>query len=331
MKPSLLRYLACPACESDLTSDFALTDDEPVTSGTLRCTGCRREFPIVRGVPRMNDTMDGLASVAESFGFEWKAHHAGAFESATLFGRTLDEDWEYFCAGLGVVDEHVHGAVALDAGCGSGRLTRQIGAHGASLVIGMDVNEAVDEAYMHCRGQDNVAIVQGNIFAPPFKRGAFDLVWSNGVIHHTPDAARAHRALGGLVRPGGRLYVWVYPKRFNPFRFVKDVFDRLRITRLPRPALLIIAKAISYPSWLALQVYRAARRLGPLQPRGPWARRTVRPRRIDELKLTWFDALSPEHDSRHTEQEVIGWFAREGFTRIEAIEEPKVGVRGTAQ
>jgi SAM-dependent methyltransferase len=278
----------------------------------------------------MNRLMTGLTSVAESFGYEWKAHHAGAFESTTLFGRTVDEDWDYYLAGLGISDEDVRDAVALDGGCGSGRLTRQIGAHGARLVIGMDINDAVDEAYAHCRDQRNVAIVQGNIFSPPFKRGAFDLVWSNGVIHHTPDAARAHRALGGLVRPGGRLYVWVYAKRFNPFRFVKDVCDRLRITRLPTPALLVVAKAISYPSWLLLQVYRAVRSLPPLRPRGAWARRTVRPRRIDELKLTWFDALSPEHDSRHSEQEVIGWFAQQGFTGIEAIEEPKVGVRGTA-
>jgi SAM-dependent methyltransferase/uncharacterized protein YbaR (Trm112 family) len=330
MKVDLLRYLACPACGSDVTSDRPIAHDEEVVTGTLCCLRCSRTFPIVRGVPRMNHSMAGLTSVAESFGYEWKAHHAGAFESTTLFGRTLDEDWDYYLAGLGIVDADVRGAVAFDGGCGSGRLTRQIGDHGAKVVIGMDINDAVDEAHSHCRDRPNVAIVQGNVFAPPFKRGLFDLVWSNGVIHHTPDAARAHRALGGLVKPGGRLYVWVYPKRFNPFRFVKDVFDRLRITRLPAPALVVIAKAIAYPSWVLLQGYRAVRTLKPLRPRSAWARRTVRGRRIDELKLTWFDALSPEHDSRHSQQEVIGWFAQQGFTGIEPIEEPKVGVRGIA-
>jgi SAM-dependent methyltransferase/uncharacterized protein YbaR (Trm112 family) len=328
MNPVLLQYLACPACGSDLVGDFAL--DAEVTSGTLSCVGCRRTFPIVRGVPRMNHTMDGLASVAESFGYEWKAHHAGAFETGTLFGRTLEQDWEYYLTGLGIAEEQVRGATAFDGGCGSGRLTRQIGEHGAKLVVGMDVNEAVDDAYAYCRGRGNVAIVQGNVLAPPFKPGAFDLVWSNGVIHHTPDAPRAHVALSRLVKPGGRLYVWVYPRRFNPFRLVKDVFDRLRITKLPAPALLRVAKAIAYPSWVTLQLYRAARTIGPLRPRGAWARRTVRPRTIDELQLTWFDALSPEYDSRHAEEEVLGWFARQGFTGIEALEEPKVGVRGTA-
>jgi SAM-dependent methyltransferase/uncharacterized protein YbaR (Trm112 family) len=330
MRADLLPYLACPACGSDVTSDPPLTADHEVVSGTLSCVSCSRAFPIVGGVPRMNHAMTGLASVAESFGYEWKAHHAGAFESTTLFGRTLEDDWAYYLGALGIREQDVGDAVAFDGGCGSGRLTRQIGEHGARLVIGMDINDAVDDAYAHCRGLGNVAIVQGNLLAPPFKPGAFDLVWSNGVIHHTPDAAGAHKALGGLVKPGGRLYVWVYPKRFNPFRFVKDVFDGLRITRLPRPALFVVAKAMAYPSWLLLQLYRAMRAVGPLRPRGAWAKRTVRARKVDELKLTWFDALSPEHDSRHSEQEVVGWFAREGFVAIEAIEEPKVGVRGTA-
>jgi SAM-dependent methyltransferase len=330
VRSELLALLACPACRADLVAEVAEADGEELVAGTLTCRGCGAAFPIVRGVPRLTHDAEALAAVAASFGYEWKAHHAGAFERDTLFGRTAQEDWRYYLDGLGIDDGQVSGAVALDAGCGSGRLTRQVGEHGAALVVGMDLNDAVDEAYALCRDAPNVAIVQGNVLAPPFKPGTFDLVWSNGVIHHTPDAAGCHRALSRCVRPGGRLYVWVYPRRFNPFRLVKDVFDALRITRLPAGALLVVARAIAYPSWLALQLYRAARALPPLRPRGAWARRTVRPRRIDELRLTWFDALSPAYDSRHSEDEVVGWFAAQGFTAIEAIEEPKVGVPGVA-
>jgi len=81
----------------------------------------------------------------------------------------------------------------------------------------------------------------------------------------------------------GRLYVWVYPKRFNPFRFVKDIFDALRISRLPEFALLALSKAMSYPSLLLLWLYRTARRLPGLQPRSPWGWRTVRPRNLREI------------------------------------------------
>jgi SAM-dependent methyltransferase len=231
---------------------------------------------------------------------------------------------------MGTQPEDVGGAAVLDAGCGSGRFARIVGEHGASLTVGVDINEAVDEAYASCRSLANVEIVQGNLLAPPFRRGVFDLVWCSGVLHHTPDAAGGHRSLATLVRPGGTLYVWVYAKRFNPFRFVKTVLDAARVTRLPESALLRLSKAMSYPSLALLEGYRAVRTLPGLKPRTAWAERTVRPRSLRTIQLTWFDALSPEYDSRHTEREVIGWFTQAGFKRIEAIEEPKVGVRGIA-
>ena len=166
--------------------------------------------------------------------------------------------------------------------------------------------------------------------APPFKPQVFDLVWCSGVLHHTPDPAAGHGALSRLVAPGGTLYVYVYAKRFNPFRFVKTVLDKLRITRLPEPALLGFCRLISFPSLALLHAYRALRRLPGLRPSGARQMRTVRSRGLREIQMTWFDALSPEFDSRHTEDEVIGWFRSAGFERITPNVEPKVGMRGTA-
>lgn len=278
----------------------------------------------------MNVEMGGLENVARTFGYEWKAHHQGTFEQDTSFGRTKEQDWEFFLECTGATESDVNGAVVLDGGCGSGSFTRLVGEHGAAVAIGVDINEAVDEAAAYCRDLPNVHIVQGNIFSLPFKPGVFDLVWCSGVPHHTPDAARGHSSLARHVKPGGTLYVWVYAKRFNPFRFVKTIFDATRLARLPEPALVRISKAISYPSWGLLQLYRAIRTIPGLRPRSSWGERTVRPRTMRELQLTWFDALSPEHDTRHTEEEVVGWFEQEGFEHIQSIDEPKIGVRGKA-
>jgi SAM-dependent methyltransferase len=330
MLPDLLRYMACPACGGNLVPRADERHGARILSGLLTCRECSRAFPIVRGVPRMNVEMDDLQDVARTFAFEWKAHHEGELERDTVFGRTIEEDWQLFLEGTGASDEDVRGAVVLDAGCGSGALTREIGRRGGDVVIGVDINDAVDDAYQHCADLDNVHIVQGNVFSLPLRERAFDLVWCNGVIHHTPDAAGGHRELSRFVRPGGTLYVWVYARRFNPFRFTKDIFDALRLSKLPPRALLTLAKGISYPSLVLLAIYRTARLVPGLRPRGAWGHRTVRPRTVRELQLTWFDALSPEYDSRHSEEEVISWFKREGFEQIAAIEEPKVGVRGVA-
>jgi SAM-dependent methyltransferase/uncharacterized protein YbaR (Trm112 family) len=325
-----LELVACPKCGAAVVGQFSEWRGDHVLEGTLRCCGCGSTYPITRGVPRMNTAMAGLENVASTFGYEWKAHHAGRFEDETLFGRTIEEDWQFLLDCMGIGAPAVQGSVFLDAGCGSGRFTKLVAERGAEAVVGLDINEAVDEAFELCGSMPNAHIVQGNVHAPPLRRAAFDLVWSSGVLHHTPDASAGHRALAPLVKPGGTFYVWVYAKRFNPFRLVKTVFDAMRLTRLPLPALEIIARQLSYPSWLLLQSYRTVRRVPPLRPRGAWALRTVRPRSLREIQLTWFDALAPEHDSRHTEEEVVEWFRRAGFEHIEPIQEPKVGVRGKA-
>jgi SAM-dependent methyltransferase/uncharacterized protein YbaR (Trm112 family) len=331
VRRELLDYLACPACGSVLTCHADEQMDEHIIDGRLKCTACEAEYLISRGVPRMNSSMTGLERVAQTFSYEWGAHHAGKLErEETLWGLTNQEYWSYFLEATGLRDGELAGKAVLDAGCGSGRLTRMIADNGARVVVGVDIIEAVDGAFERSRQMPNVHIVQGNIFQLPLQKKAFDLVWSNGVIHHTPDARRAHEALAQMVRPGGLLYVWVYARRFNPFRFTKDVLDALRVTRLPEAALLRISRLFAYISAGMHTVYKVVRRIPPFRPRSRFGKRTMRRRTVDELTLTWFDALSPEYDSRHSEAEVIGWFERMGYSQIRAIEEPKVGVRGMA-
>jgi SAM-dependent methyltransferase/uncharacterized protein YbaR (Trm112 family) len=328
MRRELLPYLACPSCGSDLELAVAEEADGEILGGVLSCGGCPARYEILRGVPRLNEAMSGLERVAESFTFEWKAHLDGRLEQDTVFGRSTAEEWAYFQEATGVDGAELRGIVALDAGCGPAQVTRLIGEHGAEAAIGMDMNDAIEDAFLRCRGHSNVHIVQGNVFAPPFKPALFDLIWCNGVIHHTPDARGGHRSLSRFVKPGGVLYVWVYARRFNPFRFTRDVLAFLQVTRLPNRALLAVAKALSVLSLAFLRPYQAVRRLPGLRPSSRWGERKVRNRTLKELELTWLDSLSPQYDTRHSEAEVIGWFRDLGFEDVRAIEEPKVGVRG---
>jgi SAM-dependent methyltransferase len=330
MRPELTAWLRCPDCAGALALTVTERDGDHVTSGSLACRGCHATFAVTRGVPRMNRELDSLRGVAEAFSYEWKLHHGGELETDTLYGWTPEQDWQQLRTALGVTDGDLVGRAVLDAGCGSARFTQQLGEHGVGIAIGVDIMEAVDDAFAVSRELPNVHIVQANIGALPFAAGAFDYVWCRGVLHHTPDPAAGHRALARLVKPGGTLYVWVYGKGFNPFRFVKTVFDALGVTRLALPRLFAVCKLMAYPSVGLLALYRAIRALPGLRAHGARQQRTVRPRGLRELQLTWFDALAPEFDSRHTEAEVVGWFAREGFASIVSLEDPKIGVRGTA-
>ena len=53
----------------------------------------------------------------------------------------------------------------------------------------------------------------GDVERLPFPDGCFDFVYSWGVIHHTPDTARAARELVRVTRPGGRVCVMIYQRR----------------------------------------------------------------------------------------------------------------------
>jgi len=330
MRIELLEYLACPSCGADLEVAVEEESDGEILGGMLTCTACATRFEIRRGVPRLNAEMNGLERVAQSFTFEWRAHLDGRLEEDAVFGRSNDDEWSYFAEATGVGESDLDDAVVLDAGCGPAQVTRLIAEHGARVAIGMDMNDAVEDAFLRCREHPSVHIVQGNVFAPPFKPAQFDLIWCNGVIHHTPDARRGHRSLSRFVKPGGVLYVWVYPKRLNPFRFTRDVLDVFRVTRLPERALLRVARVFSYASIGMLRVYQAVRRLPGLQPESRREERKVRPRTLKELELTWLDTLTPQYETRHREDEVVGWFEELGFVDVRAIEEPKVGVRGVA-
>lgn len=47
----------------------------------------------------------------------------------------------------------------------------------------------------------------------PFSAETFDVVWSWGVLHHTPDADRSLVEAARVLRPGGRYTVMVYHRR----------------------------------------------------------------------------------------------------------------------
>jgi glycosyltransferase involved in cell wall biosynthesis/ubiquinone/menaquinone biosynthesis C-methylase UbiE len=57
------------------------------------------------------------------------------------------------------------------------------------------------------------AFVQGDVENLPFADESFDMVYSNGVVHHTPATAKAIAEMHRVIRPGGRAIVMVYAER----------------------------------------------------------------------------------------------------------------------
>lgn len=178
------------------------------------------------------------------------------------------------------------GATVAEIGCGNGRFVRLLARH-AARVIGVEPGDGAENARAYCADCPNVEIVRADVYAlPPLP--PLDYVFAIGVVHHLPDPAGALRRMRELVRPGGRVLVWVYGREGNALYLA--VFGRLRrvTSRLPHRALRVVAAILA----VGLRGYVAACRALPL-PMRTYARNVLAPLDHEALCLNVYDQLNP--------------------------------------
>jgi ubiquinone/menaquinone biosynthesis C-methylase UbiE len=101
----------------------------------------------------------------------------------------------------------------LEVGCGMGTDLLQFARNGAR-VTGLDYTPRSIEI---SRRRFQVYGVTGRFLVGdgenlPFPDASFDVVYSNGVLHHTPDTQRAVHEVHRVLRPGGTAKVMLYNK-----------------------------------------------------------------------------------------------------------------------
>ena len=139
------------------------------------------------------------------------AHYAPLFSrfKADLGTGTLGFEVECLAFELAQIPSVPESGLVLDAGCGTGRYSaawRTL--FPSAAVVGVDINEVILRTGQVAPGA--LTPIRGNLEALPFASGAFDVVMSRGVIHHTPEPERALRELLRVCKPGGLLYFYTY-------------------------------------------------------------------------------------------------------------------------
>ena len=309
MKPALLDILACPRCKESLDLRTDAGDGIEVHEGTLRCPMCGRNYRITGGIPRF---VEG-GSYAASFGRQWEwfrrvqlDSQSGSTESACMLEATT-----------GWTDADYRGRLVLDAGVGAGRFAEVVANKGGE-VVGVDLSRAVDAAYENIGRRPNVHLVQADIMAMPFREGTFDLAYSVGVLHHTPDPEQAFGRVAAVVRKGGALAVYVYA-RYGPSHQFSDAIRRVT-TRLPLPVLRAVS-ALAVPAYY---LYRVPVIRGPLDTVCPISRHP-------DWRWRWldtFDWYSPKYQWKVLYPDVFRWFQSNGFQDIELFDGP-IRMRGS--
>lgn len=304
MKLRLLELLVCPACRgpNPLQLEEALWRNGEIEAGYLRCSGCAASHPVRNFIPRFVASDE----YADSFGFEWNRFREVQIDVL----RQTDESERTFAEKTGLAAGDLQGKLVLDAGAGAGRFSEVASRWGAADVIAVDLSSAVDACYQNIGKRPNVHIIQADLFKLPLRPMSLDIVYSIGVLHHTPDTKRAFQSVSRYPKPQGLLAVYIYPQSWGRYKG-SDLLRKIT-TRLPKILLY-------YVSWLAVPLYylyrvpligSALRLLIPISMHPQWRWRW----------LDTFDWYSPKYQWKHTYPEVFRWFADAGFTQIEPLE-----------
>ena len=119
------------------------------------------------------------------------------------------------------------GLKVLEIGCGLGTDGAQFAKAGADYT-GVDLTEAAVEL---ARKRFEISGLPGRFQTADaesleFADESFDLVYSHGVLHHTPDTVRAVREIHRVLRPGGRAVVMLYHRDSYNYRVNISVLRR---------------------------------------------------------------------------------------------------------
>lgn len=184
-----------------------------------------RESKVNRlGLKQQRQKWEFLHATAEHYGELFKAfdHRSFRDEPVKLLSQRLRRN------GFDPA-EVAERKLVLDAGCGGGRYAVAWQALGAKFVMGVDFAwKGIHDAMARVEGSGlaGLRFIQGDVLNLPFKDNAFDVVFSNGVLHHTVDWRKGIAEAVRVVKPGG--FGWLYLIE-SPGGLFWDVIEILRV------------------------------------------------------------------------------------------------------
>jgi SAM-dependent methyltransferase len=280
----------------------------------LICTGCGKRYPVVKGVVRFVDEQH----YAGSFGFQWLTFRDTQLD--TEESRRSEAD---FRRRTGFTPEDLAGKLVLDVGCGMGRFA-EVAVRWGAYVVGIDLSLAEEAASENLKGR-TATFFQADVFRLPFAPESFDFIYSIGVLHHTPDCEKAFKSLPRLLKPGGRIAIWLY-SAYNNWYKMSDVYRK--VTRRMSPRTIYRLSHIAVPMYGFHQALRAIPLVG--KPVSGFLKYLLPMSFNPDPKWRVLDTLdwySPWYQSKHTYEEVFRWFEDCGLEDLRVILQP-IAVQG---
>jgi SAM-dependent methyltransferase len=161
-----------------------------------------------------------------AFGFKWARRDT--YESKAVKDASRNWLFDRYCGGDPLLlSGWLEGGrkIILDAGCGSGfSALFFFGDHLKDHdYLGVDISDAVEIAAERFRDHGYPGdFLQCNLLELPIPDESIDLIFAEGVLHHTDSTERALKSLAGKLKPGGRFLFYVYAKKAVIREFTDD-------------------------------------------------------------------------------------------------------------
>jgi ubiquinone/menaquinone biosynthesis C-methylase UbiE len=207
--------LICPVCHGQLIE--------------LACSSCNASYSLKNGVPSFicremypsDEAFADAIQIMDFWGNGWEKRlaepdHKHLFETdrGGLI-KLVEEDVEFHRNTDSVMPEDLKAAlnnkVALNIGCGAGSEALML-VYGGAKCIAMDITApaaGAAEYLMHTIGGDGIGIQADSRFIP-LESSSVDVVYSSGVLHHSPDIEKSIAEVFRVLKPGGRAFIMLY-------------------------------------------------------------------------------------------------------------------------
>jgi 2-polyprenyl-3-methyl-5-hydroxy-6-metoxy-1,4-benzoquinol methylase len=281
-----LNLFSCPGCSGDLAA----------AGRALKCAKCGHQFELDGRIPLLFWPNEGwlpnsdVTDIVKAFYEENPFPNYDDQDSAEtlrekarrgIFAKLLDDQIPPY-------------AKVLEVGCGTGQLTNFLACCSTRTLFGADMclnSLRLGDNFRYDNGLNNLGFCQMNLFRPVFRNGAFDVVISNGVLHHTSDPFGGFKSISKLVKPGGIIMIGLYNK-----------YGRL-LTDVRRFLFNTFGEGLTFFD------------------------SRLRDKSLDETRRrTWFmDQYKHPHESKHTYREVLEWFDRTGFRFLNSVPKSRGG------
>lgn len=303
-------------------------------------------YPVINGIPRFvppefyepkTNLVTDEVQTGQSFGDKWGEPRSHALGSRDFDRRSLEEQFLSMlgCRSLKELEILFKTAtMTLNAGCGVAWSEYLFDLNPETQRHCVDISLSVETARKKTAHMPNVTVSQASIFELPYPDEMFDIVYSCGVIHHTPDPKGAFMEIGKKVAKEGILGIYIYNKK----PFMRELCDReirklttqmsyeecmgfsRKMTMLGK-ALNRISQELVVEEDIDVLGIKAGRYNLQRFMYDHFIKCWYNPRQDEEYAdLVNQDWYHPRYASHHTREEIIGWFSEAGFDDIKCIQ-----------